>query len=270
MQDIREVLFHKIENKRFRAHLIPERDGVLSGCEEAGRIAGELKIDLTLHLKEGGRLVKDEPFAELIATPLGMAMAEERIMGSLAKASGIATAAADAVAKAGEKLRVVAGAWKKMPPEMKESVRRAVVTGGAGFRMCEPPMVYLDKNYIAMFGSITAALDAARAFEGHTRIVQLRGDTHTIEEETAEAIRGGCDIFMVDTGREEDLESCVRTLEREGVRAGAGVAFAGDVRLIDIPGLIKKGADVLCIGKEIVDAPMVDMRMDVTGEAGDA
>jgi len=38
------------------------------------------------------------------------------------------------------------------------------------------------------------------------------------------------------------------------------------VHLKDIPSLASQGADVLCIGKEIVDAPLLDLKLDVVGE----
>ena len=43
------------------------------------------------------------------------------------------------------------------------------------------------------------------------------------------------------------------------------VAFAGNVKLTDIPELSRR-ADILCIGKEIVDAPLLDWKLDVLGE----
>lgn len=44
------------------------------------------------------------------------------------------------------------------------------------------------------------------------------------------------------------------------------LAFAGGVRLTDIPELADEGIDILCIGKEIVDAQLLDMRLDVIQE----
>ena len=43
------------------------------------------------------------------------------------------------------------------------------------------------------------------------------------------------------------------------------VRTAGNVKLTDIPELSER-ADILCIGKEIVDAPLLDWKLDVMGE----
>ena len=75
-------------------------------------------------------------------------------------------------------------------------------------------MVYIDKNFIRMLGSIPAALEAAAAMQGAARIIQIKGESHPVEEETRQALSGGADILMVDTGRIEDLESCLAELNR--------------------------------------------------------
>jgi nicotinate-nucleotide pyrophosphorylase (carboxylating) len=267
MQDIRDVIFRDIGTKRYRAILLPERDGVLSGVEEAALRARELGIAWTSELKEGDRLRTGRSFAELEGTPKQIALAEECLIGLLAKTSGIATAARRAVDAAAGRIQIVSGSWKKMPPAMKTAVRRAIVTGGASFRICEPPMLYLDKNFIRMFGSIQAALDAASGMDGTTKVVQIKGIDRPVEEETCEAVDGGAGVLMVDTGDLRDVERCLRQLEKLDRRAQVQLAFAGNVKIADIPSLSTRGIDLLCIGKEIVDAGLLDMKLDVTGEA---
>ena len=126
-------------------------------------------------------------------------------------------------------------------------------------------MIYLDKNYIRMLGSIPQALAACASFHEYTKVVQLRGESATVAWETQAAVRGGADILMVDTGAREDLECCLSELGAMGCRGHIKVAFAGNVKLTDIPELSER-ADILCIGKEIVDAPLLDWKLDVMGE----
>ena len=44
------------------------------------------------------------------------------------------------------------------------------------------------------------------------------------------------------------------------------LAYAGGVKLTDIPQLTQERLDVLCVGKQIVDAPLLDMKLDVIQE----
>lgn len=265
MGDIRDIIFKNIRHRLYRATLVAEREGLLSGVEDAAKTAAELGVRWSCGLPEGGRLEQGVPFAELIAPPTQMAMAEERMIGTLAKASGIATAAAEAVEAAGGGVRIVSGSWKKMPPQLKDMVRRAIVTGGASFRICEQPMVYIDKNFIRMLGSIPAALEAASALQGATRIIQIKGEACSVEMETRQAVQGGADILMVDTGRREDLAACLEALRRMDADR-VQVAFAGGVRIADIRPLSSCGVEMLCIGKGIVDAGLLDMKLDVVEE----
>lgn len=96
-------------------------------------------------------------------------------------------------------------------------------------------MIYLDKNFLRMLGGIPAALAACAPFPGHTKVVQIRSEDGDVDEETTEAISGGADILMVDTGKTEDLDRCVARAAALGARERVRVAFAGNVKLTDIP-----------------------------------
>lgn len=265
MQDIRDQLFCSISGKKYRAGMLAERDGVLSGVEEAVKLARELGAAWTHGCTEGERVTAGQVFAEFTASPKEIAMAEERIVGALSKPSGIATAADHAIRLADGKINIVSGSWKKMPFCMKDAVRQAIVTGGSTFRICDPPMIYMDKNFVTMLGSVKAALEAAVGLNV-TKIVQIRGVLGSIREETLEALSGGADILMVDTGNLNDVDVCLQVLAEKNCRDKVRVAFAGSVRLQDIPMFAARGIDILCIGREIVDAPLLDMKLNVLEE----
>lgn len=262
MLDIREVIFADIVEKHFYAQVIVEGNGVLSGAKEAVECAKALDFEFTLHKKEGQAVLAGEVIADIVASPMAMALAEEKIIGKLSKASGIATATRQAVNLADGKIRIVAGAWKKMPEECKDMVRQAVTAGGAVFRITDNPMIYLDKNFIKMLNGIPTALQTVVKFSEYDKVVQIKGDL-PIDVETKQAIDGGCTIFMVDTGKLADLDICLDTLRSANVRQDVKVAFAGGIKIDQISSLTNKDIDVFCVGKEIIDAPLLDMRLDV-------
>lgn len=268
MKDIRDILFADINGRYFEAYLKAEHNGVLSGAEEAVKEAKRLGILLKLHKQEGDSINAGDILGEVKAHPKEMTMAEECIIGTLAKASGIATAAATAVKASNGRVRIVSGSWKKMPPITKNLVRQAVTSGGASFRICDEPMLYMDKNIIRMLGSIPAALEAAKVFKTEVKVIQIRGDDCPIETETEQALEGGAGILMVDTGRISDLQRCIVKAESLQRRSEVKIAFAGGVRIKDIKKLAEYGMDTLCIGKEIVDARLLDMKLDVDPAAG--
>ncbi|QGU96895.1 quinolinate phosphoribosyl transferase [Clostridium bovifaecis] len=261
--DVRDVIFKDIIDKEFNAVITPERDGILSGIAQAEEQIKEIGIKIKWHKNEGNQVKKGEPIAVVTADPKGIATAEEKIIGALAKYSGIATATKGAVDSSQGKVRIVAGSWKKMPPEIKTGVRDAVVAGGASFRISTNKMIYIDKNYIRMLGSIPKVLDTVKELTDFTKVIQIKGEQFSIEEETKQALENGCNLLMVDTGNLEDLERCLSVVNELGVRNQVEVAFAGNVKISDMDTYINAGIDVLCIGKEIVDAPLLDMKIDV-------
>ena len=141
MRDIRDDLFRSIYGRRFRAALTAERAGVLAGTEAAKAQADELGIELELCKADGEDLMHGERIGTLVAAAKQVALAEERMIGALAKASGIATAARTAVLMADGRAEIVSGSWKKMPPQIKELIRGAILTGGANCRIAEQPMI---------------------------------------------------------------------------------------------------------------------------------
>ncbi len=136
-------------------------------------------------------------------TPKQIAMAEEVLIGLMAKPSGIATAMRKFVDKAGQRPRIVCGAWKKMPPQLKDTIRRAIVVGGGSFRITPEPFVYLDKNYVEMLCGIQGCLAAASGLNGFARVVQIKGRYKDIAQEACEAACCGAAIIFIDNTYKE-------------------------------------------------------------------
>ncbi|QQO10938.1 hypothetical protein [Breznakiella homolactica] len=266
IQDIRSHIFAQIQDREFTAVLRAEHPGCISGIAQLASQAEEIGVSFRCMKEEGSELRKDDTIGILKAHPTQIALAEERLIGTLAKFSGVATAARQAVALSEGKVRIVSGSWKKMPPAIKDGIRTAIASGGASFRISSRPMVYLDKNYIRMFGSIARTLEAVRNFGDYVKVVQIKGEQGSIEVETREAVENGAGILMVDTGRPLDLLRCTAAVNSLGCRKSVEIAFAGNVQMSEIPAYADYDLDILCIGKEIVDAPLLDMKLDVQYE----
>ncbi len=227
------------------------------------RKAKEMGIAIESSVSDGNQVEAGAPIAVIAGTPKQVSMAEDCLIGLIAKTSGIATAARRAVILSRRRIRVVSGGWKKVPYHMKEEVREAIRIGGAGVRLVDAPFVYLDKNYVRMFGSVSEAVRSASSFEGRVKAVQVRGETREISEEAIEAAEAGAGIVMVDTGNSVDLEAVSDALRKVGLRRSVKIAFGGSIGMDDIPGFIDRDVDILDVGRSIIDAPMLDIGLDV-------
>ena len=54
-----------------------------------------------------------------------------------------------------------------------------MLTGGVSVRMCDEPMIYLDKNYVAIFGGVQKALIAVAGINDRKKVIQAAMKTAT-------------------------------------------------------------------------------------------
>ncbi len=264
VDNIREQIFARVKSRRVRAVLRCRSAGVLAGMEEFCEAARQMGLKVISVLNDGSEVGEGDTVAVLEGNPIEIALAEDTLVGLVAKPCGIATAARRAVELADGKLEIVCGAWKKISPMVRESLRKAASVGSVKVRISDRPFVYLDKNHVRILGGVKQALEAVQSMKGRIKVIQIRGDSKAIESETVEAVDGRADIIFVDTGRVEDVRIVLKTLMRLNARRRVKVAFAGNLSISATNMLVKEGLDILEIGREIADAPLLDFAFDVT------
>lgn len=261
--DVREEILRSVRARRVVAAIVADEEGVVAGVSLARAEAEKLGVLVMQIVGEGTCVRSGDELARLAGTPRQIVMAEDVLIGALAKASGIASRAREFVTRTNGRPRVVSGGWKKMPPAMKEMIRSAVSAGGAQPRIVPGPFAYLDKNYVELLGGIRQSLAAVAHLEGVAKVVQVKGRYADLASEACEAADHGADVVFIDTGRAEDVARATELLVRRGLRAKVLVAFGGGVRLEDLDALKALDLDLLDIGRQIVDAPLLDMRLEI-------
>jgi len=261
--DLRDTIFASVADRLYTADVRVTTPGVVCGVEMAGQKASDLGCEVLVCKADGDEADVETPILSMQGSAKAIAMAEDCVPGAIAKPSGIARAMRRAQELAGSRVRVVSGAAKKMPEEIKPQIRRAVHRGGGSGRISEVPFLYLDKNYVRIFGSVRKTLEAVAPMQGYVRAIQLRGLVEDIAAEARAAIALGAEILMVDSGRLEDLDLVAGLVRDAGCRDRTTIAFAGDIAMEDIPGVAQHDVDILDIGRAILDAPIVDIKFDV-------
>ncbi len=261
-RDLRLDLFCGIFNKTYCAVVSAEADGIISGLERAQALAESLQLSFQALRGVGETVGKGEVICRMTGNPVSLIKGEETILGALAKSSGIASAASLAKQTASGHFRVVCGATKKMPHDLKPAIRKAVTDAGIDVRMAHQPFVYLDKNYVRIFGSLKKAFKAANPLN-RPIVIQIRGETGPIDEEAVMVAQQGAAVVMVDTGRVQDIEMVSVGLRKARLRDRVELAFAGNLKPDDLAGLIGRDIDAVDIGYGIVDAPCLQMRFDI-------
>ncbi|HUH65283.1 MAG TPA: hypothetical protein VLZ07_02525 [Syntrophales bacterium] len=264
-QDVRDIIFAGILDKKSIALISAQGEGVLSGVMWLIKACEKLGLDLRECKRSGVKLRAGETVAVVEGTAKQIAMGEEELIGWISKASGIATAARNAKKAAGRNLRIVCGAWKKMPLPIKDLVRQAVADGGIAYRIADLPFLYLDKNYVKALGGVEKTMQSVKNLAVGSLVIQLKARGRELPREAVVAAKGA-DIIMIDTGRKEDIIAVDSILRVKGLRGRVQIAFAGNVSISDIMDLKKLPVDVVDIGQAVIDAPLIDMRMDIAEE----
>ncbi|MCJ7542546.1 MAG: hypothetical protein MUO88_23095 [Desulfobacterales bacterium] len=265
MQDIRDDIFKKIKDKTIDAVIVANSEGVIAGTDKAGREAGRLGLTVKKLLAEGSLVKPGDIIGHFEGRVKEIVIGEDYLIGCIGKPSGIATAAHQFARAAGDRPKIVSGGWKKMPFEIKESIRNAVLAGGAFIRIADEPFIYLDKNYIAAFGGIGKCLGAVAHLKNHLKAVQLKGKYNNIGDEALEAVTLGADILFIDTGNMDDLNKVSAKIKKAGRRNKIEIAFGGNIRLEEIEKLKSFDVDILDVGRAIIDAPLLDLKYGVKG-----
>lgn len=245
------------------AVVLADDDGVVTQVPSAAAAAKELGLNVIYACADGSSIASGDEIIRIAGSPKQIAMGEERLIGLMAKPSGIATAARRFVERAGPGLRIVSGAWKKLPLSQKEMIRDAVAAGGADSRISSEPFIYLDKNFVKMLGGVKGALTAVAGLDRCRKVIQLKGSYREIADEAREAAASGADIIFVDTGSREDLVRVAASLRELGQREQVELVFAGGITLDEIADLKRLDLDTVDIGRAIVDAPLLDMRVEI-------
>ncbi len=261
--DLRDAIFQSIEGQTVTAVLRADDDGLIVGIPDFQKTADDLGLDVKFVVDDATQLGAGDRIAEFSGAPKQIAKAEERLIGMLAKPSGIATQTRKFVEAAGDDVRIVSGAWKKMPMVLKHVIRHAIRAAGADFRITRVNFVYLDKNFVRMLGGIRQTLQATSHIEEHEKVIQIKGSYNDVALEAIEAAEAGAHIVFIDTGEIDDIDRVSAALKKAGLREKVVLAYSGNIQLSDIALLRKKDVDRIDIGRAIVDAPLLDMKIDV-------
>ena len=107
-----------------------------------------------------------------------------------------------------------------------------------------------------MFGGVAAAVTAARELRNGPVSVQVVDVGQALR-----AVDAGAAVVMVDTGRLADLEAVCAALPAHGL--AVRVAFAGGVDASQLQRIADIGADIVDIGRAVLDAPLWDLHLEV-------
>ncbi len=143
---------------------------------------------------------------------------------------------------------------RKTTPNMRIFEKYAVKCGGGqNHRYNLSDGILLKDNHIGAAGSITKAIEMAKAYAPFVRKIEI--ETETLDQ-VKEAVEAGADIIMLDNMDVATMKEAVKI-----IAGRAKTECSGNVTKDNISGIIESGVDYVSSGALTHSAPILDISM---------
>ena len=235
--------------------LIAKEDGVIAGLDIYARVFTILdeKTEIDFHCKDGDEVKKGELMATVTGDIRVLLSGERVALNYLQRMSGIATYARQ-VAKLLEGSKVTLLDTRKTTPNCRVFEKYAVrVGGGCNHRYNLSDGVLLKDNHIGAAGSVTKAIQMAKAYAPFVRKIEIEVETL---EQVKEAVEAGADIIMLDNMTPEVMKQAVELIDGR-----AQTECSGNITKENIQKIREIGVDFVSSGALTHSAPILDISM---------
>lgn len=235
--------------------LIAKEDGVIAGMDVYARVFKLLDEDTEIEMFcHDGDEVREGDLMAKVTGDIRVLLSGERVaLNYLQRMSGIATYTRS-VAKLLEGSGVTLLDTRKTTPNCRVFEKYAVrVGGGCNHRYNLSDGVLLKDNHIEAAGSITKAIQMAKAYAPFVRKIEI--ETETLEQ-VAEAVEAGADIIMLDNMTPEVMKQAVALIDGR-----AQTECSGNITKENIARICEIGVDFVSSGALTHSAPILDISM---------
>jgi nicotinate-nucleotide pyrophosphorylase (carboxylating) len=235
-------------------------------ARDAGRIAGieaallafELvnpEIKSAARIRDGEDAAENAVIAEISGPAADILSAERVALNFISHLSGIATATHSMTSLIGG-YKAKLCCTRKTTPGLRLFEKHAVVCGGGvNHRFGLDDALLIKDNHIALAGGIRAAVENARALQGHMLKLEIEVDTL---EQLSEVLELKIDAVLLDNMPPETLKKAVDMI------GGRAVAEAsGRINPKNIVPIAASGVDLISSGWITHSAPILDIGLDI-------
>ncbi len=243
------------EDKQGKADLICKQDGILCGLEVFVRTF-EL-LDKTSRFetsyKDGDKVCKGDVIGVIYGDVKAILSGERTALNYLQRMSGIATMTREYMNELKGYSTVLLDT-RKTTPNMRPFEKEAVRVGGAtNHRYNLSDGVLLKDNHIGAAGSVTKAIEMARAYAPFVRKIEI--ETETLDQ-VKEAVEAGADIIMLDNMDNETMKKAVALIDGR-----AQTECSGNVTKERLKEIAQVGVDFVSCGALTHSAPIMDVSL---------
>ena len=242
-------------NVKGTVDLIAKEDGVIAGMDVSARVFKLLdeSMEIEMFCQDGDEVKKGDLMAKVTGDIRVLLSGERVALNYLQRMSGIATYTRSVV-KLLEGSGVTLLDTRKTTPNCRVFEKYAVrVGGGCNHRYNLSDGVLLKDNHIGAAGSITKAIQMAKAYAPFVRKIEI--ETETLEQ-VAEAVEAGADIIMLDNMTPEVMKQAVALIDGR-----AQTECSGNITKENIARIREIGVDFVSSVALTHSAPILDISM---------
>lgn len=235
--------------------LIAKEDGIMAGLDVYARVFQILDEQTAVEFNcKDGDAVKKGQLLGTVTGDIRVLLSGERVaLNYLQRMSGIATYT-HSVASLLEGTGITLLDTRKTTPNMRIFEKYAVRTGGGyNHRYNLSDGVLLKDNHIGAAGSVTKAIQMAKAYAPFVRKIEIEVETLDMVKE---AVAAGADIIMLDNMTPEQMKEAVAYIDGR-----AETECSGNVTLENIQRLTDVGVDYISSGALTHSAPILDISL---------
>src|SRR6185436_787947 len=227
--------------------------GVVAGLD-AATLAGWLidpDIQYSVSAPDGASVGPGDTILQIEGAARSVLTAERTMLNFVGRLSGVATLTrsyVDAVAGMG----VVIASTRKTTPGLRALEKRAVRLGGGGaHRYGLDDAMLIKDNHIAAAGSVTKALERARAAAAHLTCIEIEVDSL---EQLKQALPLLPSAILLDNFSLTDLRAAVKMAKGQTL-----LEASGGITIENVFAVAETGVDVISIGALTHSAPSLDL-----------
>lgn len=243
------------EDKQGRAELICKQDGIICGLDIFKRTF-ELLDDTSYfetNVKDGDTVEYGQTIGIIYGDIKAILSGERTALNYLQRMSGIATITREYMNEL-EGTSTTLLDTRKTTPNMRPFEKYAVTVGGAtNHRYNLSDGVLLKDNHIGAAGSITKAIQMAKAYAPFVRKIEI--ETETLEQ-VQEAVEAGADIIMLDNMDNDTMRKAI-----EIINGRAETECSGNVTKERLKSIAEVGVDFVSCGALTHSAPIMDISL---------
>jgi len=244
-----------------KAFILIKARGIVAGGEVAKRVF--LKVDPSLKvevlIKDGTRVKPGDTAATISGTVISILKAERVALNFLQRLSGIASQAAQYIAKT-QGLKVNITDTRKTTPGLRLLEKYAVrMGGGQNHRLHLGDGILIKDNHLAALRALGLSLKdiVAKAKQNTPKGLRVEVEVNTAEE-AQDAVEAGADIIMLDNMSPDEMRRVVSLVPGQ-----VKIEASGGITLANVRAAAMAGVNTISIGALTHSPKALDISLEL-------